>query len=258
LTRTGGYLQLAELLYLLVLKELKVRYKRSVLGYLWAIANPFAFALVYWVAFKFIMRVQMENYTVFILTGMFPWGWLSQSMIQGTGSFTNNLSLVRHVKLPKLILPSSNVLQEMAHFVLAIPVVFFFVAFSSERIHIVPLLWELPLMLVLQAFFVLPLTVIGAVLNVYVRDIQYLVGILFSVFFFVTPMVYPLSMVPQGYQGYFKLNPAFWLIDSWRIVFAGGILPLQHIACVLGSILVFSFIAALVYRRLAARIAELI
>lgn len=256
--RTGHYLQLAELLYLLVLKELKVRYKRSVLGYLWAIANPFAFALVYWVAFKFIMRVQMENYTIFILTGMFPWGWLSQSMIQGTGSFTNNLSLVRHVKLPKLILPSSNVLQEMAHFVLAIPVVFFFIAFSSEQIHIIPLLWQLPLLLVLQAFFVFPLTVIGAVLNVYVRDIQYLVGIMFSVFFFVTPMVYPLSMIPEGYQGYFKLNPAYWLIDSWRIVFAGNILPIGHVICVLASIVVFSLIAAWVYRRLAGRIAELI
>lgn len=256
--RSARYLQLAELLYLLVLKELKVRYKRSVLGYLWAIANPFAFALVYWVAFKFIMRVQMENYTVFILTGMFPWGWLSQSVIQGTGSFTNNLSLVRHVKLPKLILPSSNVLQEMAHFVFAIPVVFFFIALGSEQIHVVPMLWQLPLLLVLQASFVFPLTVIGAVLNVYVRDIQYLVSILFSVFFFVTPMVYPLRMVPEGYQGYFKLNPAYWLIDSWRIVFAGDILPVGHVVCVLGSIVVFSLIAAWVYWRLARRIAELI
>jgi lipopolysaccharide transport system permease protein len=255
---TGHTLQTAELLYLLVLKELKVRYKRSVLGYLWAIANPFAFALVYWVAFKFIMRVQMENYTVFILTGMFPWGWLSQSTIQGTDSFTSNLSLVRHVKLPKLILPGSNVLQEMAHFVLAIPVVFVFIAFSGERFHVLPLLWQLPLMLLLQALFVFPITVIGAVLNVYVRDIQYLIGIMFSVFFFVTPMVYPLSMVPADYQIYFKLNPAYWLIDSWRIVFAGDTLPLGHVAALIGWIATFSLVAAFVYRRFAARIAELI
>ena len=99
---------------------------------------------------------------------------------------------------------------------------------------------------------------IGAVLNVYVRDVQYLVGILFSVLFFATPMVYPLSMVPEGYHGYFKLNPVYWLIDSWRIVFAGDILPLEHVAWVLGSIVVFSFIAGWIYRRLAARIAELV
>jgi homopolymeric O-antigen transport system permease protein len=254
----GRYFQLVELLYLLVLKELKVRYKRSVLGYFWTIANPFAFALVYWIAFKFIMRVQMDNYIVFILTGMFPWAWLAQSTIQGTGSFSNNLSLVRRVNLPKLILPLSSVLQEMVHFVFAIPVVFFFIAIAGEQIHPLSLLWQMPLMLTLQAFFVFPLTVIGAVLNVYVRDIQYLVGILFAVFFFVTPMVYPLSMVPEDYQGYFKLNPAYWLIDSWRIVFAGDILPLDHLACVFASIVVFSLVAGWTYHRLAGRIAELV
>lgn len=254
----GRYMQWVELLYLLVLKELKVRYKRSVLGYFWAIANPFVFAMVYWVAFKFIMRVQMENYIVFILTGMFPWGWLSQSMTQGTGSFTNNLSLVRRVNLPKLILPLSNVIQEMVHFIFAIPVVFFFIAITGEHINPLSLLWQIPLMLVLQALFVFPLTVIGAVLNVYVRDIQYLVGILFSVLFFTTPMVYPISMVPEGYQGYFKLNPAYWLIDSWRIVFAGNILPLEHLGYVLGWIAIFSLLAIWTYRRLASRIAELV
>jgi ABC-type polysaccharide/polyol phosphate export permease len=189
---------------------------------------------------------------------MFPWGWLSQSVIQGTGSFTNNLSLVRHVKLPKLILPLSTVLQEMVHFVFAMPVIFFFILTAGAPIRSLSLLWQLPLMLVLQAFFVFPLAVIGAVLNVYARDIQYLVGILFSVFFFVTPMVYPLSMVPEGYQSYFKLNPIYWLIDSWRIVLAGNTLPLEHLACLLGWIAVFSLVAGLTYRRMSGRIAELI
>jgi lipopolysaccharide transport system permease protein len=254
----GRYMQWVELLYLLVLKELKVRYKRSVLGYLWAIANPFVFAMVYWVAFKFIMRVEMENYIVFIITGLFPWGWLSQSMAQGTGSFTNNLSLVRRVNLPKLILPLSNVIQEMVHFVFAFPVIFFIIVVTGEPISPFSLLWQLPLMLVLQALFIFPLTVIGAVLNVYVRDIQYLVGILLSVLFFTTPMVYPISMVPEGYQAYFKLNPMYWLIDSWRIVFAGNILPLEHLGYVLGWIVVFSLPAIWAYRRLASRIAELV
>lgn len=252
------YYQWAELLYLLLLKELKVRYKRSLLGYLWAVANPLVFALVYWVAFKFIMRVQMENYIVFILTGMFPWGWLSQSMTQGTGSFTNNLSLVRRVTLPKLILPLSYVMHEMVHFILAMPVVFFFIVITGKHILPLSLLWQIPLMLVLQTLFVLPLTVIGAVLNVYVRDIQYLVGILFSVLFFSTPMVFPLSMVPVGYQQYFKINPTYWLIDSWRIVFSGDILPLEHLAIMLGSIALFSLLATWIYHRLAPRIAELV
>jgi lipopolysaccharide transport system permease protein len=254
----GRYMQWVELLFLLVLKELKVRYKRSFLGYLWAIVNPLVFGMVYWVAFKFIMRVEMENYIVFILTGLFPWGWLSQSMTQGTGSFTNNLPLVRRVNLPKLILPLSNVVQEMVHFFFAIPVVLLVMAITGEHINPLPLLWQIPMMLVLQALFVFPLAVIGATLNVYARDIQYLVGILFSVLFFATPMIYPVSMIPEEYRTYFKLNPAYWLIDSWRIVFAGDILPLEHLGYVFGWIAIFSLLAIWTYRRLASRIAELV
>jgi len=250
--------QWVELLYLLVLKELKVRYKRSVIGYLWAIANPIFFALVYWMSFKFIMRVQMEHYIVYILTGIFPWGWFSQALTQGAGSFTNNLSLVRRVALPKLILPLGNVLQEMVHFVFTIPVVYIFIITAGLDVHPMTLLWQMPLMLILQIAFVFPLTVICAVLNVYVRDIQYLVGVLLSLFFFITPMVYSLDMVPTKYQQYFKINPLYWLIDSWRIVFSGGILPLYNLIFLLLSITVFSFFAWWIYRLLAGRIAELL
>ncbi|MCB2261349.1 MAG: ABC transporter permease [Candidatus Thiosymbion ectosymbiont of Robbea hypermnestra] len=251
-------LQAIELLYLLVLKELKVRYKRSFFGYLWAIANPLAFAFIYWLAFKFIMRIEMENYSIFILTAMFPWAWLSQSVTQGTGSYTNNVSLVRRVRLPKVILPLSNVIQEMVHFIFAIPVVFLFVFLTGGEGNPIMQTWQIGLMLFLQVLFVFPLTVIGAVLNVYVRDIQYVVGILFSMLFFATPIVYPLSMVPVQYQVYFRSNPIYWLIESWRTVFAGEVLPAQYVFNLLLWIVVFSLFAIWIYRRLSSKIAELV
>ena len=91
-----------DLITVLVQKELKVRYKSSMLGYFWALANPFAFALVYWVAFKLVMRVQMENYTVYLLTGLFPWLWLSVGINRATQSFIDNAMLVKKLRLPKL------------------------------------------------------------------------------------------------------------------------------------------------------------
>lgn len=250
--------QWTELLYLLVQKELKIRYKRSVLGYFWAIANPFAFALVYWIAFKFIMRVQMENYSVFILTGMFPWAWLTQAVTQATGSYTNGVSLVRKVKLPKLILPLSNVLQEMAHFALAIPVVFFFIVVSGGVTHASGQIWQIPLLLIIQAAFIYPLAILGALLNVFVRDVQYLVGIVFSLLFFATPMVYPITMVPEKYRPYFEANPVFSLIECWRGVFIDGILSFSHVMYVLLWAAACSTVAALAYRRLSGKIAELV
>jgi lipopolysaccharide transport system permease protein len=258
LTQRPQLPQWMELLYLLVQKELKLRYKRSVLGYFWAIANPFAFALVYWIAFKFIMRVQMENYSVFILTGMFPWTWLAQTVAQGTGSYTNSISLVRKVKLPKLILPLSNVLQEMAHFVFAIPVVFFFIIVSGGATHVSEQVWQIPLLLIVQTAFIYPLAILGALLNVFVRDTQYLVGICFSLLFFATPMVYPITMVPEKYRAYFEANPIFSLIECWRDVFINGMMSSSYVIHVLSWALAFSVLAALAYRRLSGKIAEIV
>src|ERR1017187_10114811 len=104
-----NFRRIAEVVYLLVLKELKVRYKSSFFGYLWALANPFAFALVYYIAFKVIMRVQMPNYSIFLLTAMFPWIWLTNSIVQASGSLRNNASLIKKVNLSCAVLPLSNV-----------------------------------------------------------------------------------------------------------------------------------------------------
>lgn len=254
----GQLLQWIELLYLLVLKELKTRYKRSFLGYLWAILNPLAFALVYWLAFKFIMRIQMANYGVFVITGMFPWAWINQAVFLGTGSYTNNPSLVRRVTLPRITLPLSCVLQEMVHFVFAIPVVYFFIAFSGESLSLVNAWWQIPLMLIIQSAIVFPLTLIGAVLNVYARDVQYLVGISFALLFYATPMVYPVTMVPDQYQSLFRANPFFALIESWRSVFLSGILPWEHCIYVVLWGAGLGLAASWLFRAKGIRIAELV
>ena len=247
-----------ELLYLLVLKDIKVRYKSSVLGYFWAIANPFAFALVYWVAFKFIMRVEMENYSIFLIAGLFPWLWLSNGITQATCSYQNNSSLIKRVNLNRAILPLSNVMQEMAHFLFAFPVIVIFLALSGEHAFYWSWLWQVPLMMAAQLAFMYPAALIFAVANVYVRDIAYLVSIGFSLLFFVTPMVYPIEMVPEAFRGYFALNPLHAMIACWRSVFLHGQIDT-------GLFWYFSLWIALVgvagfffYRRMSGRIGELL
>ena len=163
--------QRAELLYVLVRKELKVRYKSSFLGYVWALANPFAFALVYWLAFKFIMRVEMDNYSLFLITGIFPWVWLSAGVVTGTRSLVVNTALVKKVNLPRAILPLSNVMQEMAHFIFALPVIIAFLYFAGNYPLSASWLWQIPLMLVLQAAFIYPLALALAIANVFIHDI---------------------------------------------------------------------------------------
>jgi len=250
--------QLAELLYVLVRKELKARYKNRFLGYVWALANPFAFAFVYWIAFKFIMRMEIENYSLFLITGMFPWVWLSVGVTGATRSFIVNASLIKKVSLPRAILPLGNVAQEMVHFGFALPAIIAFLWFAGEIRPIASWLWQVPVLLALQVAFVYPLALSFALANAYVRDIEYLVGIGFSLMFFATPMVYPITMVPEEYRYYFELNPLHAMMQSWRTLFLQGTLDVRHMAYAAAFAAVTGVIAWLLYRKLARRIGELV
>lgn len=247
-----------ELLYLLVLKDLKVRYKSSLLGYVWALANPFLFAFVYWIAFKFVMRVQMENYSIFLITGMFPWLWLSAGVTQATKTYQTNSSLVKKVNLNRAVLPLSVVVGEMVHFLFALPVIIIFLAFAgAQNLHL-SWLWQIPLLIGVQLVFVYPLALIFSIANVFVHDVEYLVGVGFSILFFATPMVYPLSMVPAPYQPYFEASPLHALIQGWRSALLDGAVHFPYLAYCLAFGLLFAAIALLVYRRFSYRLGELL
>jgi len=249
--------QLGELLYLLVQKELKVRYKSSVLGYLWALANPFAFAFIYYIAFKIIMRVQMPNYSIFLLTAMFPWLWLSNSLIQATASYRNNASLVKKVNMNRAVLPLSNVMHEMVHFFFAIPILLLFIWFAGDGFFM-SWIWQIPLMILLQLIFVYPLALILAISNVFIHDVEYLIGILLSMLFFLTPIVYPLSMVPERYLPYFENSPLALLIENWRGVFLNGYVNASNYLLVLGISLLMWGVAVLLYHKKAPKLGELL
>jgi len=244
-----------ELIYLLIRKDLKVRYKSSVLGYLWTLANPFAFGFVYWVAFKLIMRVEMENYSLFLLSAMFPWLWLSAGVTQATSVYRNNASLVKKVNLHRAILPLSVILQEMVNFIFAIPVLIAFFYFTAKIIH-PSWLWQVPLMLTVQLIFAFPVALTLAIWNVFVHDIEYLIGIAFSLLFFATPIVYPTTMIPAEYRGYFEASPLHALVQSWRSIFFSGTLDFASIGYCLVVGAVCSVIAAFVFARLAHKIGE--
>jgi len=247
-----------ELLYLLAHKELKVRYKSSVLGYVWALANPFAFAFVYWLAFKFIMRVKIPNYSLFLIVGLFPWVWLNSGMTQATKSFQSNASLVKKVRLQRGVLPLSNLVHEMVHFLFALPVILAFLWFAGDNPLYASWLWQIPLMLLAQLAFAYPFALMFAIANVFVHDIEYLVSIAFSLLFFLTPIVYSSAMVPLRFRAYFGLNPVNSLIESWREVFFHGAVDWAGVGYVLLFAAVGGVLARWMYLRLAHRIGELL
>lgn len=251
-------LQRIEFLYLLTRMQLKARYKDRFLGYLWAISTPFALAFVYWIVFKVIMRLEMDNYSVYLVTGLFPWTWLSVGVSSATRSFVVNAPLVKEMGVTQSILPLSNVMQELAHFVLALPVILAWVVLAGGYPLAASWLWQIPLMLIVQAAFVYPLALACALANAYVRDVEYFLSIGFPVLFFATPMVYPVSLVPEPLHQYFELSPLQALMQSWRSLFMEGALDPARIAYVAAFSIASGAVAWLLYRKLAPRISEVV
>ncbi|MGH8667646.1 MAG: ABC transporter permease [Burkholderiales bacterium] len=250
--------QLLEFLYLLARMELKARYKGRFLGYLTAVGMIFALAFVFWIAFKVIMGIDIQNYSVYLVAGLFPFAWLSMGVVSASRSFVANASLIREMGLAHAILPLSNVVQEMMHFALALPLIVAWVAIPGDYPPSWSWLWQIPLLMALQLVFTYPLALAAALANAYVRDIEYWLGIGFVLLFFATPMVYPIEMVPEALARYFELNPFHALMACWRGVFIESRLDATHAAVAAAFAAVEGIVVWLLYRRLAPRVGEVV
>ena len=250
--------QLLEFLYLLARMELKARYKGRFLGYVGAVGLIFALAFVFWIAFKVIMGIDLPNYSVYLVAGLFPWAWMSMGVVSASRSFVANAGLIKEMGLAHAILPLSNVVQEMLHFALALPLIVAWIAIPGDYPPAWSWLWQIPLLMALQLAFVYPLALAAALANAYVRDIEYWLGIGFVLLFFATPMVYPVAMVPEALARYFELNPFHALMECWRAVFIESRLDVQHAAYAAGFAAVAGVVVWGLYRRLAPRVGEVV
>lgn len=209
-----------ELTLELLKKELKVRYKNSILGYFWSIALPLSQAILYFYAFKFIMRIKIDNYAFFLITGLFPWQWLSNSLSSSVQVIVGNALIIKKTLLPRELLVISTVLNDCFHFVLSIPIIFLFSFLYHINISINKLLL-LPLIIFIQFMLTLGLTFLVSAIGVLFRDVERLVMLGLNFLFYISPIVYDTSMIPQKFMKLLKLlNPVFSLIEMYRYAFS--------------------------------------
>jgi lipopolysaccharide transport system permease protein len=246
-----------DLIVVLTQKELKVRYRNSFLGYLWSIANPLAYAFIFYVAFKVVMRMPMEDYTLFLIAGLFPWQWFSNSVTVSTMAFLSNASIIKKVSFPRETVVFTTVLQDMIHFAISIPVIVIFL-FVYGKAPSTAWLWGIPLLLLTQFLLTYGLSLIVASVNLFFRDMEKFNGLLVSFLFYFTPIIYPMSLVPEEYRATLILNPLAPLMLSWRDLFLGEPLLFARV----GLSALFAFVALglgyVVYRRLSWRFAEVL
>lgn len=155
-----------DLLLVLTQKDLKVRYKSSILGYLWSVGHPLAFALVFFVAFKVVVKIPIEDYALFLITGLFPWQWFANSVNASPMILLGNASIIKKVNFPRYFIILTQVIQDMIHFLLAIPVIIIFLFLYHKTPHI-SWLYGIPLLLTAQFFIIYGICLIIASTNLF-------------------------------------------------------------------------------------------
>jgi lipopolysaccharide transport system permease protein len=247
-----------DLIVILTQKEMKVRYKSTLFGYVWSIAHPLAFALVFFMAFKVFMRIQMEGYAVFLIAGLFPWQWLSNSVNASPMVFLVNTSLIKKVYFPRNILPLATVLQDMIHFILSIPVIVLLLLIYHKSPSF-SWVYGIPLLLVAQLLMTYGFSLMISSINLFFRDLERLTIILTTLVFWFTPIIYPETMIPDRYiKLILFFNPLSPLMISWRRLFLDGSLELALVAVSFIYSLAIFMLGYLIYKKLSWKFAEVL
>lgn len=206
-------LRFRSLLATLVARELKARYRGSLLGYFWSLANPLLLTAVYTLVFSVVFRPRFEGidpYVLFLITGLFPWIWVSSSVLEGTVSLSGNAALIRKAVFPFEVLPVVSVVANLTHFLLAVPVLA--AALIAGRVLGFEVGgWSsllLPAVVALQLPLVAGLALALAALNAHFKDVRDLVAHVVTLVFFLTPIIYPLGAIPlPRLRQVLELNP---------------------------------------------------
>ncbi|MCB0130453.1 MAG: ABC transporter permease [Caldilineaceae bacterium] len=215
-----------ELIYNLIIRELKARYKNSALGFVWSLLNPLGMMLVFTLVFGVLFpNTAVDKYPIFLLCGLLPWNYFSASIMGSTNTIIENANLIKKVYFPREVLPIASVLANLVNFFLAFIVLF--AALIVFRSHFSPWLWwMLPMVILIQTCFTLGIAFILSTLNVFYRDTIIVMDVVVLAWFFLTPVFYSVDLIPQTYELlgmdldvrrlYYILNPMASIINMYR------------------------------------------
>ncbi len=200
-----------------VKKDIRGKYKGSFLGVLWSFINPLLSVLVYAIVFPYIMRIKVENYLIYLITGIIPWTFFTSSINLGLISVLSNADIIKKVYFPRIILPISTVTSCLVNFLISCIIIILFCLGSGIGISF-QILW-LPLIALIQYLMLLGFTFILSSIEMYMRDIEHIVNFILSMAFYVTPILYTPDIFPENLSWVLEINPMAYLVNAYRSIF---------------------------------------
>lgn len=258
-----------ELFVNLTLRELRGKYKRSLLGWTWSLLNPLATMVIFTVVFRFFLKVPTEPgdpsglhvFAIFLLCGLLPWNFLSNGMSGSMGALIGNSNLIKKVFFPREILVVSNIASWVVSFLLEMGVLAVVLLIAGN--FVLPWLVPALALVVVQTMFVVGLGLLLSVLNVYFRDVEHLIGIVVQIWFYATPIVYPIKVVADALADQpalftlYKLNPMVRFVEAYRDCLYDLRLPgLLESLYLVGVSAATLALGVLVFSRLEPKLAE--
>jgi lipopolysaccharide transport system permease protein len=249
-----------ELIYNLTLRDIKARAKQSFLGYAWMVIPPIFQMVIFSILFQGILGLRLSGeipYPLFLYCTLVPWQFFMEGTRTATVSIVNNAGLIRQIYFPKEVLILSSIAGKLFDFTISIFILIGLMIFYKMSIHLTIL--YIPFLVVIQIIFMIGLSLFLSSINTYYRDIGVAIPLLMQIWMYISPIIYPLSKVPQKFLPLYQINPMVGIIDGYRRVIIEGISPQWNL---IFYCLIFSFVlltlAYLYFKRLEPTFADIV
>lgn len=245
-----------DMIYSLVRRELRGRYKGSVLGFLWTYINPLCQVVVYSAVFSVIFRVNIEKFYLYLVIGMMPWTFFSSSVQGGSTCIRAQADMVKKIYFPREVIPISYVTSTFVNMLLSFIIVFLAVIVSGFGFNPVTLPY-LPLIMLIEYFFALGIALIVSSITVYFRDLEQIIGVLMMAWIYVTPIMYNMDYIPEQFKKLIVLNPMTPIVEVYHQILYYRMVPTTNYLLLAGGAgVLFFIIGFLIFAKLDKNFAE--
>ena len=250
-------LRYRDLVGALVSRDLKVRYRRSAIGFLWTMLQPLLMMLVLRTVFSSLFQAKSaevpQNYEIYVLAGILFWNFFSQSIVASMNSLRGNAQLLQKLPVPKAVFPLATVLSGLVNLVFALLPLLVLLIVTGHPLR--PALLFLPVAIFITALFTLGAGLLLSPLAVFFSDVVELIGVLLMLMFYLTPVIYPKDIVPESFRWVVRFNPIRSILEVFRDpIYQGEIPPLSHLTVSVVIALLLLALGAWVFRRSSDRI----